>query len=130
MILFSKQFSGRLIGCKRVSTDTEYCLLHYIVRPGVQESKSWEVNTFVAVKVNKKIYLGLITDIDLNEEEADLSLLFPPLPSSIFTFSEEVPSYVASLAELICPVTVNEKGNNFHLSVGQILKIKQAAKFL
>lgn len=75
------------------------------------------------------MYLGLITDINLTDEEADLALLFPNLRSSVFSFSEEVPSFVASLAELVCPVTLKENRDKFELSVGQILQIQQAAKF-
>lgn len=80
--------------------------------------------------MNRKVYLGLITDINLDDEEAEVALLFPPIPSTNFTFSEDLPSHVISLSDLVCRVTLQEKGNKFVLHSGYLKLIKQKANLM
>lgn len=89
----------------------------------------WVENQFVAVSIQSKIYIGLITDINPEEKEADLSLLFPPLPTSTLSWSEDVESYVAPLPTLLAPVQLKEMQNNFYeFPVKEIINLRLLAE--
>lgn len=74
------------VGCKRVSSDEDFSLVHEICETS---EPLYDMNDYVAVLVEKKSYIGLITDVDIQEQEADLMLLHPPLPAHHFTWSED-----------------------------------------
>lgn len=82
----------------------------------------------MAVLVEKKIYLALITDIDSEEEEADLMLLHPPLPATNFTWSENSCGYVAPLPHIIAKVSVAEAGTAYSISKKEVSRLKNIAK--
>lgn len=114
-----------MVGCKRISDDEEIVLKHVLCDE--VELESWEENSYVGVLVDKKVYIGLLTDAHDEEREADVMLLDPPLPSCVFSWPSEMRSFSIPYPHIICYVDVMEYNNEnkYNVELGQILALKQ-----
>lgn len=80
----------------------------------------------MAILVESKIFIGLISDIEHEEGEAEVSLLDPPLPATHFQWSENLLSYVTPLSHIIVMVDLIETNDNkYLLPTNKILVIRQ-----
>ncbi len=117
-------FTETMIGCKRLSFDEDFSLTFVFTEQGPLQN--WDNNKYVSVLIDVKIYIGLITDTNDAEQEAELLLLSPPLPSKVFSWPSEEATYVAPYTHLLDYVNLIENSMyNYEIATKDILKLRQ-----
>lgn len=77
----------------------------------IAEEVNVEVGSFVAVLVETKIYVGLVSDVNEEDGEVDLSLLHPPLPATVYSWAENLLSHVVPSNHIVCEVNLLERAD-------------------
>lgn len=102
-----------IIGCRRISEVGSFQLVHALQNDAPCDAPDpVETGSFVVVRVNSKKYAGLLTDVDLQEQEAEVSLLRPYLPAETFHWPASLASMAIPLPHVLCKVDLSELPDN------------------
>lgn len=104
-------FLESTVGCKRLSTDESFALIFNLCGT-LPQPRELQINNFVVVAIERKKFIGLITDINEDEGEAELSLLSPNVPSSTFRWPDDLMTYIAPLPDILTLVYLEELPEN------------------
>lgn len=84
---------------------------------------------FVAVMVESKIFVALVTDFDEENHEAEVSLLAPPIPATVFSFSENILSYIAPVNDILCNIDLVElNGSKYQMESKNVSVLRKLAR--
>lgn len=91
--------------------------------------REFNFNDFVIVAVENSHFIGLITDINVDEGEAELSLLRPKVPSALYRWPDDLMSYIAPVPDIQCAVDLEEKHDNkYQLTFQDQIKVATVLK--
>ena len=72
------------VGAKRCSTDTKYTIIHNLKKKHIFEPDTVTLGGYVAVVYDDKWWIGIVTEINLEEVDAEVKFLHPRGPSIYF----------------------------------------------
>lgn len=119
-----KYVAGYAVGCKRISTDKDFALIHRLSSQRPTNLPFGE-GDFALFTIEGLHYLGLITDLNEDEQECDVTLLTPNLPATIFQFPDSLLSFIVPFPHILCPVTLQEMPENkYEISKSDLNTVK------
>ena len=112
-----------------MSTDHEYSRIFNLCGQ-LTTPREFNFNYFVIVAVENIHFIGLITDINEDEGEAELSLLRPKVPSVMYRWPDDLMSYIAPLPDIKCAVDLEEQPENKYklLTIDDKIKVATILK--
>ena len=114
-----------MIGCKRVSADNDLQLQHLLCDE--EQLTSWSESQYVADIIADKIYIAWTTDANDDDQELELVVLHPPLPSTEFHWPEDMSTHVAPYPHVLSYVDITQMEDKFILPANDVSKQKQQA---
>lgn len=105
-------FTETTVGCKRISGDNEFSLVHCLLKADKPSPPSVQPGTYVVVRVAGRRYVGFLSDINIEDGEADVSLLRPNLPTEVLTWPADLNTLTVPLPHVLCTVTLSEQADN------------------
>ncbi|KAK3918036.1 Dysferlin [Frankliniella fusca] len=109
--------SENTIGCKRLSSDQNYTLKHFLLkRPQqqLQHTASYESGTYVVVKASGRRHVACLTDLNTEEQEAEVVTLKPRIPSAagVYKWRDDLQTLIVPVPHIVCSVELVDLGNN------------------
>ncbi|KAK3911370.1 Trigger factor [Frankliniella fusca] len=123
---YLKPQPGNMLACWRISFDQNKApaLVHSMYRQPSQTTPVSVANGMnVVARLGKNRYVALVTDVNLQEEEADLLMLMPKLPAKEFRWPKEIKTAVVPLPHILCEVTLSETQGLFRFTENDVLKL-------
>ncbi|XP_047126478.1 uncharacterized protein LOC124807875 [Hydra vulgaris] len=105
------------VGAKRCSTDTKYTIIHNLKKKHIFEPDTVTLGGYVAVVYDDKWWIGIVTEINLEEVDAEVKFLHPRGPSIYFNWPERddhcfIPN-INILKKLSVPQACSSSGRNY-----------------
>ena len=79
---------------------------------GTDVPEVFETGSFVVLQLNSRKFVGLITDMDSDNQEADVSILRPPLPADIFHWPKNLVNMAIPMPHILSQVELSEIPDN------------------
>jgi len=96
--------------------------------PQNQPALSFEPGTYIVVKAIGRRHVAFLSDVNAEEQEAEVATLQPRIPSAsgVYRWRENLETFVVPLPHIVCTVMLCDLGNNsFKFTDNDITRLKQ-----
>ncbi|KAK3911351.1 Protein piccolo [Frankliniella fusca] len=123
--------SETTVGCKRLSSDEQFALKHCLLKQSEAETQpapTYEQGSYVVVKAVGRRHVAYLTDLNQDEQEAEVATLMPRIPSAsgIYKWRENLEALIVPIPHIFCSLELQDFGNNsFKFTATDIAQLKK-----
>lgn len=114
----------------RISEMGPFQLIHHLQKEDREDvPEFFEPGNFVVVQVNSRKFVGLLTDLSTEDQEAEVSLLRPPLPADVFHWPKNLANMAIPMPHILTSLELSEVPNN-NYTLTEVDRVKLLQKKL
>jgi hypothetical protein len=115
-----------VVGCKRVSKDTQYTLVWDLCQGDTIDTLRWGEEMYVICQYEKKWYLAFVAEVSRDTLDANVVLFTPHGPSNVFSFPDRESVTTIPLNHILAEADVDVREEGYEiLNLKEVLDIVQ-----